>query len=203
MSGEMTNRTGSRWIGWRRATHVVQSVLGLGLVCHAAAAQTSAPRLAKGGGVRVVIPAGAGQPERIVGGSLMTLDSNAVIIRADRTGAPESFVLDGGRRLEVAVTVGPSHPLQGLAIGAGVGALAGAAIGAATWTPRECTGFVCLYPQDRKEAALYGVVIGGVPGAVLGLFVGLATRDVRWVPAETAGIRIAVAPRGVGLAIAF
>ena len=202
MSRQTVSRPALLRIGLRRAMRVARVLVSLCALSRVAAAQTAPPPLAKGARVRVVVPAGTGQPERTVSGGLIRLQGDTVVIRADRSGAPESIVLNGERRLEAGV-MGRRHALEGTALGVGLGALVGAGIAVATWKPHECTGLVCLWPQDRKEAALYGAVIGVVPWAVLGLIVGIWTRDVRWVRVETTGIRIAVAPRGVGLGVAF
>jgi len=202
MSRQTVSRPALLRIGLRRAMRVARVLVSLCALSRVAAAQTAPPPLAKGARVRVVVPAGTGQPERTVSGGLIRLQGDTVVIRADRSGAPESIVLNGERPLEAGV-MGRRHALEGTALGVGLGALVGAGIAVATWKPHECTGLVCLWPQDRKEAALYGAVIGVVPWAVLGLIVGIWTRDVRWVRVETTGIRIAVAPRGVGLGVAF
>jgi len=206
MSRQTVSRPALLRIGLRRAMRVARVLVSLCALSRVAAAQTAPPPLAKGARVRVVVPAGTGQPERTVSGGLIRLQGDTVVIRADRSGAPESIVLNGERRLEAGV-MGHRHAVQGVAVGAGLGALTGAGIAAATWRPEPpgvCRQSLCidLFPS-RGYAALFGAAIGVVGGAVVGLIVGISTRDVQWVRVETAGISIAVTPRGVGLSAAF
>jgi hypothetical protein len=187
------------------------TLMGLAFWCalaQVAAAQTAAP-LAKGTRVRVVVPAEGGQPERTVSGGLLSLQGDTASIWPDDSQglpalAPEKHVLSGGRRLEV-VAGTRGHAGDGFLLGTGIGALSGALIGFATFEPCVSTGFLsCMMaPQSRTAAAGMGAALGGVGGALLGLVFGAFNRTENWVPVRTAGVHVALTPRGIGLSMAF
>ena len=160
-----------------------------------------APSLAKGTRVRVVVSGTAGQAEAPISGALRSLQGDTVTISAGWSGGLRSIVLDRGRRLEVAAR-GDRHGEAGAAIGAAVGALGGAAIGANT-RPGCPRGHICLVELSAGQRTLIGAGVGSLGGALLGFLLGRGARSEAWVPVETAGLRIALAPGGVGLGAAF
>lgn len=181
----------------------------LALLAHAAVAQTP-PRLAKGARVRVVQVGADQRPDVNVTGTLLSLSADTVRIAIDGIpGNAAAYVLDTRRHLEVAGEVRRHvgrRILQGMAYGAvGVGVLA-----ALSYEPCHSTEFMgCMFaPSSPLEAGAFGAVGGALGGFVVGFIVGLASTDVTWVPAPTAGVRVAVTPLpagrlGLGAAIAF
>lgn len=181
----------------------------LALLAHAAVAQTPPP-LAKGARVRIV-QAGADQrPDVDVTGTLLSLSADTVRIAVDGIpGNAAAYLLDTRRHLEVAGETRHNvgrRILQGMAVGAvGVGVLA-----ALSYEPCHSTQFLgCMFaPGSPLQAGAFGAVGGALGGLVVGFIVGLASTDVTWVPAPTAGVRVAVTPLpaghlGLGASISF
>lgn len=165
-----------------------------------AGAQTASP-LAKGARVRVVTLGTDGRPARRITGDLVQLQGDTLIIADGDHAFP--VVLDGERRLEVR-TGSRGNGKEGAALGALVGGLTGAVIGAATWEPCTETGwFACFLHPSQDVQAGAGALLGVAGGAVIGLLVGAANRTETWAPRQTAGVRVAVSTRAVGVELAF
>lgn len=169
-----------------------------------AAAQT-APAIARGARVRIVIPAEPGQPERHIVGNLVRLEYDTAVIASPGlplTGA-RSVAIDGGRRLEV-LTGSRGRGGRGAAVGGVVGGVAGALVGGFTWEPCEGEGFFdCLMYPTQGSQVMGGAVLGVAAGALVGLVIGSSIRTETWAPLRTAGVRIAVTPRTAGLSLSF
>ena len=184
--------------------HVAMILSTLCAFAPAAAAQNAAP-LGKGARVRVVIPAADGQPERYVAGSLVRLEGDTVVLASGglALAGVQTVALGRGRRLEVLAS-SHGHGGKGAVLGAAFGALAGVVVGAATWQPcPQQGGFACIvYPSQGTQMA-GGAILGAAGGALVGLVIGASIRDARWVPLETAGVRVAVAAGAVGISVAF
>src|SRR6266849_5912470 len=163
-----------------------------------AAAQT-APPLGTGTRVRIVIPARDSQPERYITGSLVRLAGDTVVVAPGGLGLAwaRTVALDDGRRLEV-VASSHGHGGKGAALGALIG---GVTVGfVAGVTSHPCSGFC---PVDKGTEALGGAFVGAAGGAIVGMLIGSSLRDETWVPVRTAGVRVALVPRGVGISLHF
>jgi len=190
----------------RRASRTtIKLVSGLAVLCGivpVAAAQSALP-LSKGTRVRVVIPAIGAQPERQISGTMVRLQNDTVVIWTGAIARPESvsLALETGRRLEALASHG--HGGKGAAVGALMGALTGAFVGAATW--QACTGgaLACIASPTQGEEAAGAAIVGAAGGALLGLVIGTSVRTETWVPVQTAGVRVAVIPRGLGISLGF
>jgi hypothetical protein len=201
--------------GVHRSAFLVASLSLLFALAQPLPAQTDL-NLAKGARVRVLIPAGDGQPERYVFGSLVRLEGDSVVIvtwgplptAGVIAGDPRSpkttiIALDRGKRLE-GIVDSRGHGGTGAALGAVLGALVGEEIGRASWRPCTQTGFLaCWMYWSKGEQAAGGAILGGAGGALLGFVVGAGIRTETWGPLHTAGVRLAVTPHAVGISLAF
>ena len=93
-----------------------------------------------------------------------------------------------------------SHAGKGAAVGAVAGIVTGGLVAAFTWTP--CSGWACLMHPDMGTATVLGAVAGLLGGVAIGTIVGAADRG-EWEPVRTAGLQVTVAPRAVGVSLAF
>jgi hypothetical protein len=201
LAPQMGNRCSLRAVAGVASLCAIASSLFAQAPPHPRAEVLFAPSLAKGTRVRVVVSGAAGQTEAPISGALRSLQGDTVTISASWSGASRSIVLDRGRRLEVAAR-GDRHGEAGAAIGAAVGALGGAAIGANT-RPGCPSGHICLVELSAGQRTLIGAGVGALGGALVGFLLGRGERSETWVPVETAGLRIALAPGGNGFGAAF
>ncbi len=192
---------------YRSVMPVATSLTAVFALAQPVVAQTE-PALARGARLRVVIPAVDGQPERYVPGALVRLAGDTVVLLTGWGPAgPDTLVYalaeGGGRRLErVAGSYG--HGGTGAALGAVFGALVGGVVASVTWQPCTQQGpFACLLYPSRGVRTAAGVVRGAAGGALVGLVIGRAVRTETWEPLRTAGVRLGIAPRAVGISLAL
>jgi hypothetical protein len=177
----------------------------LGLCAIAALGQTAhgqaASPLAIGTHVRVVLPAQNGGSEQHLAGSLARLEGDTVVLWSGGFARPDSLtiVLNEGRRLEV-LQASHGHGGTGAAFGALLGALVGGVLASATW--HDCTqGLGCIGSPTQGEQAAGGAFLGAAGGALMGLVIGSSIRSEIWVPVETSGVHVSIAPRGIGIIV--
>jgi hypothetical protein len=171
-------------------------LLAMCLVVQALQAQTDTT-LAKGARVRVAIPTSA-QSTRYVTGSLVRLRGDTVALTP--TQSPSDTVIyhlgvASGMQLERAMG-SRGHTVEGLFVGALLGGVVGGVAGHAS--NANCKSW-CF----EDLAVGVGVGIGAAGGGLLGGLVGHGTRSEKWVSVHTAGLRIALAPRRVGVSVTF
>jgi len=156
-------------------------------------AQTSPPLL----GARIRVIQRIANDSSVVEGRLLRLRPDTVTIELmGALGRVRSIALDGSSRVEVAGR-GHRHVGRSVLWGAGIGAVLVGALAAASYEPCTSDEFMgcMLAPTSPAAAAGYGALLGMPSGAVVGLAVGLLTRDVEWRPVRTEGVRVGLAPR--------
>ena len=191
----------------RRAVVLVPLALCLsaGALSQSASAQTPPP--AKGARVRVV-QTNAKHPG-VFEGRLFRLRADTVTIELSVPGGSVfDFPLDAGWRLEVP---GQSRRHVGRRVvrGAAIGAVALGFLTYVSYEPCTSEAFLgCMLDTGPGGAAAAGAVGGAFLGGVVGLAVGLLTRDAEWLPVRTEGVRVGLAPLpagrlGIGAAVRF
>jgi hypothetical protein len=133
-----------------------------------------------------------------VKGRLVRLEDQSVTIDAeDGREGPRmlSFNLHQGWRLQRLA----GTRRQG-GTGAAVGAVAGAALmGVALAAGGDCDGFC----RTNAGEAIAALSIGAAAGGAIGLVIGSLGRGDRWVPVQTSGVRVTLAPGRLGVRVAF
>ena len=126
-------------------------------------------------------------------GTLLTLDSVALVLRQDGMQDTLSVPRETIRRLEVSAgrksAAGKGARIGGIA-GGGLGLLAGAA--AAIENPCDGPSF-CLDLFGPEDIPLFVVVAGGT-GAVVGALIGALGRTDRWTEVPVDGLRVGIVP---------
>jgi hypothetical protein len=173
--------------------HIAVLLVGVLVLPRLVAAQSLAP----GARVRFSYP---GEGTRT--GSVVSLTRDTLVVRLADSPESAHLALDRVARLEVSLGMQDRtrHVKKGLAIGAGLGAVAGL-IAPCSGGPQP----ICVNPL---AGAVLGVIGGGAEGALVGLIVGVRRSEKwEWVPLEWRHLSL-VSPtagyaRGVGLRFAF
>jgi hypothetical protein len=198
-----------RWVGstgsiFSCAAWPVRAAALIAALCslsHTVAAAQTAQPLTQGVRVRVVQLGADRKPVVFASGTLSSLRGDTARVLTDGfPGTSQDYVLDDRRHLEVAAK-GAHHVGRHVVRGALIGAVGVGVIAALSFEPCHSTEFLgCMFaPGSRMEAGGVGAILGAVGGGVIGLVVGLVSTDVTWVPAQTGGVHIALAPGGAGL----
>ena len=177
----------------RSISRLTITAITLGALAQQLHAQ-SAPVLAKGSHVRVMIPADGRQREQRIEGDLLRLDGRTAVLSTG-TGVRSrtvTYLLDdlAGPRLEQPV-VNRSNRGAGILLGILAGGTAGVLIGKSV----ECTGFLC-----EAEGAGVGGIFGAIIGAALGADLGTSRR---WQPVFPQAVGISITPHMLGVGVAF
>lgn len=157
----------------------------------------SAQSLASGARVRFSYP---GEGTRT--GTVVSLTRDTLVVRLADSSGSARLALDRVARLEVSLGMQSRtrYVKKGLAIGAGIGAVAGL-IAPCSGGPEP----ICVSPLG---GAALGAIGGGAEGSLVGLIVGVRRSEKwEWVPLEWRHLSL-VTPsggygRGVGLRFAF
>ena len=161
------------------------------------ARSASGQSLAPGARVRFAYP---GEGTRT--GTVVSLTRDTLVVRLGDGSPAAHLALDRVARLEVSLGMESRtrHVKKGMAIGAGLGAVAGLLA--------PCSGGpqpICVSPV---AGAILGTIGGGAEGAVVGLLVGVRRSEKwEWVPLEWRHLGV-ITPstargRGVGLRLTF
>ncbi len=112
-------------------------------------------------------------------GSVVSATSDTLVFRSAKQSISTAISTPNIVRIEVARGT-HSTKAKGALIGLLIGGLGTAAIVAATWTPPNCGGLVCL-DFGRGGDAAFGGLLGGLGGTIVGALVGMRQTDT-WVP---------------------
>ena len=158
----------------------------------------------RGSRVRLVIPSQEKTGRRQITGTLVQLRRDSVRVRTEdgettivALDAMESIDVSRGRRHHALAAVG-----AGTLIGTGFGAL----VGFLSHSDGCASGGGYCSSAPRSEDALYGSILGGLGGMIVGALFGLTHTTDRWerIPAAGLSRRLSLAPRstnGIGLVI--
>ena len=173
---------------------VSATALALSALTQPLGAQTE-PVLVKGARVRVVMPASETAQQERVTGTLLRLRGDTAVLSTSATRSDTAVFLLGdpaGRRLERSVA-SHNHETAGFLIGAILGGIVGGEL-----------GFDASKNVERNLVSVpLGVLGGGAAGGLIGWAIGSSMRTDAWTPVHTAGVRIALAPRGIGVGVTF
>lgn len=176
----------------------------VGLTLLSAADRTAgsqvAPLVERGSKVRITPPGAHAQV-----GVVLALRADSIVVQPDDSAAsPVGFARAAGTQIEV--TNGKKrHPILGLLIGAGVGAVAGQI--EARGSNDSCESSQPLCNLGKSLANDFAPMAGALVGAVAGLFIGTMVRTPRWVSVPLEQVRIGASPaigaRGPGVSLSF